>query len=67
MTEIEHDPHAVDGAAHDTHETHDTHDAHDAQAAQTLGPIDWPAWGMAILGGAVALLVAVSLVIAAHP
>lgn len=43
------------------------HDAHEAHAAEPLGPIDWPAWGMAVLGGAVAVLVAVSLVIAAHP
>jgi hypothetical protein len=65
MTELEHDPHAIDGAAHDTHETHDAHDTHDAHATQALGPIDWPAWGMAAIGGALSLLVAWTLVLAA--
>jgi hypothetical protein len=67
MTELEHDPHAVDGGAHDAHESHDAHGSHDEHAAPALGPIDWPAWGMAALGGALALLVAWTLVLAAHP
>lgn len=65
MTELEHDPHDVDGAAHDAHETHDAHESHDAHEAIVLGPIDWPAWGMAALGGAMALLVAWTLMLAA--
>ena len=59
MSEHEHDAHAAVGTGHD--------DAHDAHASQALGPIDWPAWGMAVLGGALALLVAWTLVLAAHP
>jgi len=58
MSDHEHDAHAPDEAGHD---------AHDAHAVEALGPIDWPAWGMAVLGGALALLVAVTLVVAAHP
>jgi hypothetical protein len=61
MSDHEHDPHAADEAGHGAH------DAHDAHAAEALGPIDWPAWGMAVVGGALALLVALSLVVAAHP
>ena len=61
MSDHEHDPHAADEAGHDAH------DAHDAHAVEALGPIDWPAWGMAVMGGALALLVALSLVVAAHP
>ena len=58
MSEHEHDSHApaLNG-----------HGAHDAHAAPALGPIDWPAWGMALLGGALALVVAWTLVLAAHP
>ncbi len=61
MSEHQHDPHAADGTGHDGH------DGHDAHAAQVLGPIDWRAWGMAVIGGALALLVAWTLVMAAHP
>jgi hypothetical protein len=61
MSEHEHDPHAASGTGHDAQDTHDAH------AAQALGPVDWPAWGMAILGGALAVLVAWTLVLAAHP
>jgi hypothetical protein len=67
MTDLEHDPHAVDGAAHDAHETHGAHDAHDPHAVMELGPIDLAAWAMAVLGGALALLVAWTLVLAARP
>ena len=58
MSDHEHDPHVADEAGHD---------AHDAHAVEALGPIDWPAWGMAVIGGALALLVALTLVVAAHP
>jgi hypothetical protein len=61
MPEHEHDAHAADAAGHDAH------DAHDAHAVAVLGPIDWRAWAMAVLGGAAALLVALALVRAAHP
>lgn len=52
------DPHANGDAQHDNH---------DAHAVEAFGPIDWPAWAMAVLGGALALLVAASLVLAARP
>lgn len=58
MSDHEHDPDAADEAGHD---------AHDAHGVEALGPIDRPAWGMAVLGGALALLVALTLVVAAHP
>jgi hypothetical protein len=60
MSEHEHDTHSAAG-------TGDDPPAHDAHAAPALGPIDLPAWGMAILGGALAVLVAWTLVLAAHP
>jgi hypothetical protein len=40
------------------------HGGHDPDAAVGLGPIDWAAWAMAVVGGGLGLLVAVSLVIA---
>lgn len=43
----------------------DTHEGHDAHAGATLGPIDWPAWVMAALGGALGLVVAAALLLAA--
>lgn len=58
VSDHEHDPHATGDAGHD---------AHDAHAATPLGPIDWPAWAMAVLGGALSVLVAVALVVAANP
>lgn len=39
----------------------------DAHAQEPLGPIDWPVWGMALAGGVLAIVVAVTLVLAAHP
>lgn len=61
MSDQEHDPHAGGGTGPDGH------DAHDPHAVQALGPIDWPAWGMALVGGVLAVLVAWALVLAAHP
>jgi hypothetical protein len=58
MSDHEPDPHAATDASHDAHDTH---------AATALGPIDWAAWGMAVLGGALALLVALALVRAGQP
>lgn len=62
------DPH-VDPANGDV-EHHDTHDAghggHGAAAqAEPLGPIDVRAWGYAVVGGGLGLLVAVVLYLAA--
>lgn len=60
--------HAPDEHTSDSHAPDDAqHGGHDAHAVEPLGPIDWPAWGMAVLGGALALVVAVTLVLAAHP
>jgi hypothetical protein len=61
MSEQVHDPEATDEPQQDGHHPPEAH------TAQVLGPIDWPAWGIAILGGALAVLVALSLVLAAHP
>jgi hypothetical protein len=58
VSDHEPDPHASGDAVHG---------AHDAHAVEALGPIDWAAWAMAVLGGAVALVVAATLVIAARP
>lgn len=58
----------VSDQAHDPHATGDAGPgAHDAHAAVPLGPIDWPAWATAALGGALAVIVAAALAIAAHP
>jgi len=55
VSDAESDPHAVaDG----------THDDHDAHGVATLGPIDWPAWAMAALGGALSVVVAAVLTVA---
>ena len=56
VSHTEPDPHAV---------ADDAHDGHDAHAVVTLGPIDWPAWAMAALGGALGLVVAAALMVAA--
>ncbi|MFN8517982.1 MAG: hypothetical protein U0667_01030 [Chloroflexota bacterium] len=58
MSGHEPDPHASVDAGHD---------AHDAHATEVLGPIDWAAWAMAVVGGVLAVLVAASLAVAAHP
>ncbi len=58
MTDHEPDPHASEDAEHDPH---------DAHTALALGPIDWPAWAMAVLGGVLAIVVAASLVMGARP
>ncbi len=44
MTEV----HAAEESAAEEHEGHDAH------ADEALGPIDWPAWGAAALGVAIA-------------
>ena len=44
----EHAAEEVEG--HDAQE----HEGHDAHADEALGPIDWPAWGAAALGVAIA-------------
>jgi hypothetical protein len=56
VSHAEPDPHAV---------ADDAHGGHDAHAVATLGPIDWPAWAMAALGGALGLVVAAALMVAA--
>jgi len=43
------------------------HDAPEAHGDVVFGPIDWPAWSMAVVGGVLAILIAISLAIAAHP
>jgi hypothetical protein len=45
----------------------DEHAAADAHATEALGPIDWPAWVAAVAGGVLALVVAITLAVAAHP
>ena len=68
-----HDDHAEssqDTAAASGHEGHhgDAHgDQHGHPGAESLGPIDWPAWGAAILGVAAALLVVVAFYVTIRP
>ncbi len=45
--------------AADTHDDHDSGHGHEA-APEPLGPVDSRAWGAAILGGALGLLVALA-------
>ncbi len=44
----------------DTHDDHDTGHGHEAPG-EPLGPVDTRAWGAAILGGAMGLLVVLAL------
>ena len=66
-----HEPNATAEAGHEAVDAHDSAHGgghgHDDAHAQHLGPIDWAAWAMAIAGGALAVLVAITLVFAAHP
>jgi hypothetical protein len=66
-----HEPNASGDSGHeavDAHgATHDSAHGHDDAHTQELGPIDWAAWAMAIAGGALAVLVAITLVFAVHP
>jgi hypothetical protein len=68
MTE-RHDPHAADstvgphGAADDHGDTHG-HDDH-THASEALGPVNMRAWGAAILGLALGLVVMIALIQAA--
>jgi hypothetical protein len=57
--------HAVEGA-HGSAEDHGEDHGHDdhAHAGGTLGPIDWPMWGIGVLGVIVALIITAGLVAA---
>ena len=57
---------AVDEHA-DAHAATGGHGHGDVHGQAPLGPIDWPAWGMALAGGVLAVIVSVALVLAAHP
>lgn len=57
--------HAVEGAHGSTADHGDGHGHDDhGHPAEALGPIDWPMWGVGILGVALALAVAAALVLA---
>lgn len=67
-----HDDHAAVGHAHGAHSAGDEGqhaDAHgdDAGHGETLGPIDWRAWGAAALGIASGLLVVAVMLVAIRP
>ncbi len=57
------------GAAITGHPPDATHDSGHGDGHDTtpLGPIDWPAWGSALLGLVVALIIAGALYVAQHP
>ncbi len=55
----------TDGHGHAADTGHDSgHDEH--HDGGTLGPIDWPMWGMGVLGVAAALVVVACAVIATN-
>ena len=54
--------HAHDGSAHG-----DAHDDEHGHGVSALGPIDWGAWGAAVLGIASGGLVAAVLLVAIRP
>jgi hypothetical protein len=68
-----HDDHAAPGQgaiAASGHEGHhgDAHgDEHGHPGAESLGPIDWLAWGAAVVGVAAALLVVVVFYVTIRP
>ena len=68
-----HDDHAAPSHAQATvaggHEGHhsDSHGDDHGHAGEALGPIDWRAWGAAVLGIASALLVVVVLYVTIRP
>jgi hypothetical protein len=57
--------HAVEGehGSVDDHGGDHGHDDH-GHAAEALGPIDWPMWGVGVLGVVVAIIVTAGLVAA---
>jgi hypothetical protein len=57
--------HAVEGPHGSTADHGDSHGHDDhAHGGEALGPIDWPMWGVGILGVIVALIVTAGLVAA---
>ena len=49
--------------AHTTNDDHDSGHGH-APAGEPLGPVDWIAWGYALVGALVGAMVAVALFVA---
>ena len=56
------DGHATGGHGHADHDGGGGHDAGHAQ--EPLGPVDWRAWGAAVLGAVAAGVIALSLYLA---
>ncbi|MBX3031297.1 MAG: hypothetical protein KF809_14210 [Chloroflexi bacterium] len=65
MSETAHAPDASVAGHHGDGGHGDGHD--DGHGGPALGPIDWPAWGAALVGLAFALVVAAALYLAQHP
>ena len=66
MTE-RHDPHPADALVGEHGKPDDGEGGHghdDGRGRETLGPIDLPAWGAAILGSVLGLLVVGALILA---
>ncbi len=66
------DPHASDSPmVGDPHGSADHGDGHGhddhAHEAESVGPIDWPAWGAGLLGLAIALAIVATFVLATGP
>jgi hypothetical protein len=62
--ESHHDPSA---APHGDAHADDGHGGGHGDRGEALGPIDWRAWGAALLGVVGGLVVAASLYISSHP
>jgi hypothetical protein len=59
--------HATDAAVAGHHGDGGHGDGHGDHGGPALGPIDWAAWGAALVGLIVALVIAAALYLAQHP
>ncbi len=63
------DAHHVGGGHDHAHDTggHDHDDMHPEEHEEPLGPIDWPAWGVSLLGVGLGGVIALALFLVTHP